>query len=423
MKSQSSRFSIGLSIYRIILSFILLKNAIFYFPMAEPLFGANAIVPYNIYKNLMNLYNLDFMIYPFEIPFASHFLLLLIIIFSSLFLLGVGGRVSGLILYFLVFTLNQRNNFLLDGSDNVIAVTLTFLLLSDCLSHFTYNYREKKKNKFQNKFLQSLWVSLNSFAIAGLLIQISFVYFFTALHKLQGSMWLNGTAVYYTMRVVDFKATSWNIFLTENHYFVVLSTYFTVFWELSFPFLVWFRKTKFFILSFGVLLHIGIFIFMRIDNFSWIMIGSYFFFIENSEYKSILKHFKSKKLIIFYDNYCPNCIRFKSIINRFDFFNNLQTIKVRAIEKSENQIYFSLNSQESLEKMASYDIQKNKYYYGFNSIYNIVKYVPSLYIFFPIMYILKLTHLGAYLYRELAIRRKIIPIVCNDNCDLINNKN
>ncbi|MFM7430668.1 MAG: HTTM domain-containing protein [Flammeovirgaceae bacterium] len=130
------------------------------------------------------------------------------------------------------------------------------------------------------------------------MIQICYVYFFTALAKLQGALWLNGTAIYYTMRVDEFRATDWNISLTKNHYFVVLSTYFTLFWELSFSFLIWFRQTKVLIIFFGVILHIGIWIFMRIDNFSWIMIGSYAIFISNDDYLR-LKSLILQKLKIF----------------------------------------------------------------------------------------------------------------------------
>ena len=91
---------------------------------------------------------------------------------------------------------------------------------------------------------------LKSLATIGLLIQVCFVYFFTALAKFQGSLWLNGTAIYYTMRVDEFRATRWNILLTENHYFVVFSTYFTMLWEISFPFLVWFRQTRLIIINY-----------------------------------------------------------------------------------------------------------------------------------------------------------------------------
>ena len=132
------------------------------------------------------------------------------------------------------------------------------------------------------------------------MIQVCFVYLFTGLAKHEGELWRNGTAVYYTMRVKDFMATRWNIPLTENHYFVVLSTYFTMFLEMAFPFLIWFRKTKYYIMIGGIILHVGIWVFMRIDNFSWVMLATYFIFITNSEYLYAfekIKNHKVKKII------------------------------------------------------------------------------------------------------------------------------
>ena len=138
-------------------------------------------------------------------------------------------------------------------------------------------------------YFRSFSSELSYVSFIALLVQVCFVYFFTGLAKIQGDLWLNGTAVYYVMRVDEFRHTSFNIPLTENHYFVVFSTYLTWLWELSFIFLVWFKKTKFYILIIGCLLHIGIWIFMRIDNFSLIMIGTYFMFVTNNEYLLFFK--------------------------------------------------------------------------------------------------------------------------------------
>ena len=278
--------TIGLSLYRVILSFLVLKNAIFYLPMAEELFGANGIVPFNDYITLMGYFKINFLIYPFNVQFASQIFLVIIIILACCFMFAIGNKLVGILFLICVFSLNQRNGFILDGSDNVISTTLPFLIFSDSYKYFRYDEKSivTRHLSLKNKSIIQLSVFFSFMCLIALKIQICYVYFFTALHKLQGDMWLNGTAIYYTMRVQEFMATKWNIPLTQNHYFVVMSTYFTIFWELSFCYLVWFRSTRLFILFFGTILHIGIWIFMRIDNFSWIMIASYLFFIPDKEY-------------------------------------------------------------------------------------------------------------------------------------------
>lgn len=62
--------------------------------------------------------------------------------------------------------------------------------------------------------------------------------------------------------------------------------------------------------------------------------------------------------------------------------------------------------------------QRGRVCYGYDSILNIVRYIPLGWIFLPFFLLLKIGGFGGYLYRELAIRRRIIPIGCNDSCTL-----
>ncbi|ERM81683.1 hypothetical protein P872_19495 [Rhodonellum psychrophilum GCM71 = DSM 17998] len=288
MKNTSGNYSLGLSAYRVFIGILILKNSIFYLPMAEQLFGGDAIVPIEFFWINLTSYNLSFLAYPFELQYAPQLYLITLIVLSSLFIFAIGKRFVGAILFIGILVLGYRNNLVLDGSDNVIMVTMPFLLISNAFNHLTLTINRQYIN-FSNLIPDVIIKNILMIGHYGIMIQICIVYFFTALHKLQGEVWLNGTAVYYTMRVNEFRATDYNILLTKNHYFVVLSTYFTVFWELSFAFLVWGKYSKYIILFLGVILHLGIWIFMRIDNFSWVLIASYFVFISNKDYFKILR--------------------------------------------------------------------------------------------------------------------------------------
>lgn len=407
---KENKYSIGLTFFRVITCLLIIKNMCFYLPMSSDLFGNDGIFPYNSYIEIMKLYNLEIFTYPFNINFAPQLFLYTIIIVATLYMFGVFGRITGLFLFVFIMILKLRNGFILDGSDNVMQVTLPFLILADNLDYFRFS----DKKEIKTTFFSQLFNTISKIAVIGFLIQISFVYFFTALAKLQGDLWLNGTATFYTMRVEDFNATDWNIPLTRNFYFVVLSTYFTIFWELAFPFLIWFKKTKFWIIFFGILLHIGIFIFMRIDNFSWIMIASYFVFITNDEYKKIKYYFLERKLVVFIDGWCPNCLKFGKLITKVDLLNN---IRIENIRENVNMNFEKLDKPLALKKMAS---TKDGiiFNYGFESIYNIFKYIPILYPLLPIMFVLKYSYIGNLIYNELAVKRKIIPITCDDKCEI-----
>ena len=278
--------TIGLSVFRLVLTAIVLRNAFAYLPLADELFGPNAIAPYSGYLSAFGDRWYSVLYYPFEVPGAAQVFLCALIGVAFLHLLAVGGRVTGLVMLAMLTILRFRNGLILDGSDNVIQVTLPFLLLAPSYRHFGYKtlWPAPVQRLIDRASRMTPFQMILACAAVALMVQVSYIYFFTALSKAQGTLWQNGTAVFYTMRVDEFRATEWNIPLTQNHYFVVFATYSTLVVEFAFPFLVWFRKTRPLMLLAGVGLHVGIWYFMRIDNFSWIMIGSYTAFLTNAEY-------------------------------------------------------------------------------------------------------------------------------------------
>ncbi|HYG00884.1 MAG TPA: HTTM domain-containing protein [Chryseosolibacter sp.] len=403
---DKTSYGIGLTFFRVFICFIIIKNMCFYLPMADMLFGSHAIFPMQSYMQLMHGYGLGAFIYPFHLPYAPQLCVMLTLVAATCYMLAIGGRWMGLAVFALIMLLKIRNGFVLDGSDNVIQVSLPLLILADNLRHFRF-FEIDRPDK------PNLMTVIASVAGVALMIQIAFVYFFTSLAKLQGDLWLNGTAVYYTMRVRDFMATPFNITLTESHYFVVLSTYFTLLWEMSFPFLVWFRQTKFYILFFGVLLHLGIWVFMRIDNFSWVMMSSYFIFVTDEEYRSFYQFIMKRSAIVYIDGWCANCRRFAAFVNKLNVINLVHVRDIRSLNGSEEELK-GVDYTMATMRMAT--VAGDKVVYGFSSIMEIVKRLPLLWLLLPIMYILKAVRVGDAVYGELAIKRQIIPIHCSESC-------
>lgn len=400
--------TIGISIFRIIICFIIIKNICFYFPMADDLFGANGIFPYDLYIKLMKENNIGYLTYPFNIPFASQAFLLLIILFAGLYMLGYGGKLTGIALVLTTIILKFRNGFILDGSDNVIQVLLPFLVLIDNHTYFKHHNKNIPNNNLW-------WHKLQDIALLGFMIQVCYVYFFSALEKLQGQLWMNGTAIFYTMRVKEFMATKWNITLTKNLYFVVFTTYFTLIWELMFSFLIWFRKTKFWIILGGVILHFGIWIFMRIDNFSWVMIATYFVFITNKEYVIIKNRFLQKRFTIYIDGWCPKCRKFGKLVSKFNTFSSINILNLRE-DLSENS---SIDIARAKNEMAGVYENSTKVKYGFSALLTVCYHIPLFWLFVPFMQLLKIFRIGNIFYNEFAIKRKIIPIHCDsESCKL-----
>ena len=56
--------------------------------------------------------------------------------------------------------------------------------------------------------------------------------------------------------------------------------------------------------------------------------------------------------------------------------------------------------------------------YGYDSLFRIFLRIPLLWVLIPFFYLLQITKIGDYLYDELALKRKIIPLSCDDKCEI-----
>lgn len=300
LKALSHNNSIGLAICRIIFTIIILKNILTYLLEADFFLGVNGITDYTIYHQDISTGLLKFFEFPFYKSGYPELFLLSLGATAVLFGLGIGGRFAGALLYIGLLVLNARNKFVLNGADTVIKVTLFFLVFSDSFSHFTL--RNKSNTRHNATTWRTLTTSIMHFAQLGLQIQICFIYFFSALTKIQGPLWMQGLANYYILHVDEFSQFSWLKYASTNPLFLAATTYGTILWEISFSFLVWFNGIRYPVLLVGVLLHLAIAAFMGIENFSVVMISSYFVFIENKVYVKLYHKYKHAFLLRRFSN-------------------------------------------------------------------------------------------------------------------------
>lgn len=285
---------IGVSILRVIIGTLVLKDFISFFFNKQYLFSAKGIVSYETYSDIVKHYNLNWLNINFNNEQNIIIFCIVGVFFSITFSIGIFKRISAILLFFLLFIFKIRNLYLLDGADNVISVLLPFFVFID--SYSLSNFYETKSNLIKTRLEPYLSMTSFSFTLA-VMVQICIIYFFASIHKSQSKPWCDGTALYYILNSEDFSASYINSFITRSTFFVNFFTWFTIAFQFLFPFLVWFKKLKKPILFIGIIFHIGIFILMRIDNFSLIMIACYAVFFTNKEYLKtmiLLKNLKTK---------------------------------------------------------------------------------------------------------------------------------
>ena len=122
----------------------------------------------------------------------------------------------------------------------------------------------------------------------------------------------------------------------------------------------------------------------------------------------VILYFMSS-FIIYIDYWCPMCVRFGSWLKRLDIFDGVRQADIRTYQGS------AISKEKGLEQIASIN-RHFRVFYGFDSIWQILVRLPLLWVFVPVFYILKVSRLGHWAYKELATKRQIIPLHCKKDC-------
>ena len=123
------------------------------------------------------------------------------------------------------------------------------------------------------------------------------MYFFSGIAKISEELWINGTAVNFILRNDVFNRFNMD-WITAIPVIVYSLTWLCLFFQLSFPFLVWFERFRKPLLLAGLLMHVGIFIFLEVGWFSLVMFTAYAAFLKHEEIEAAINVIKKglKKL-------------------------------------------------------------------------------------------------------------------------------
>ena len=132
------------------------------------------------------------------------------------------------------------------------------------------------------------------------LLQIHFciIYFISGLSKLQGGAWWNGTAVWLTMANYEFSPMRMKLYMDALRFIAVRrwlwelvttgGTYFTLAFEISFPFLIWTRWGRPVVIAAAVFMHLGIAFCMGLVTFSMVMLTGVLSFVPPEVVRGLL---------------------------------------------------------------------------------------------------------------------------------------
>lgn len=193
--------------------------------------------------------------------------LLAIYVVILLFYLLSPSKVIGLIVWMFTLSFHQRYNFIVDGGSSLMDIW-AFLLL----------FMESRAGKGLGSEIRS---AVSNVAVQVARFQLCLVYFMAAVGKLISPLWRDGNALYYILSKPAFSHPVMDFFL-QHPWILHWGCYFTMAFQMSFPFLIWWRPCRKYLMLLGTFLHMTIAFGMGLLTFGLIMAVSYVLFSDIS---------------------------------------------------------------------------------------------------------------------------------------------
>lgn len=231
----------------------------------------------------------------FHVTDPTHMLIVhgLFVLATFCFLIGFCTRSMSIVAWFAALSYIHRTPVVLFGVDTMMAITMTYLMIGPCgaaLSVDCWLRRRRAPADGTNETVQPS-VSANV-ALRLLQVHVCFIYAAAGLAKLQGLSWWSGTAVWGTLVNFEMSPMRFGLYyslmylLASNYFWLQLvltaGTYFTLFFEISYPFLIWGQRTRWLMLLMAFFLHGCIGTLMGLSTFALMMLVMNMAFLPDS---------------------------------------------------------------------------------------------------------------------------------------------
>jgi hypothetical protein len=297
------------------------------------------------------------------------------------------------------------NHFLLNlsGADVFLKLSLTLITVSNAGDAFSVdNLRKTLKEDWRKTGFK---VPLKpQWALRMMQVQVAYVYWITSLCKFNEPRWVDGNALYFVTRFEDLARFPLP-YLFHNAWTSKLLTWMSLSFETLFPYLIWIKEFRYFMILWGTLFHIGIDLTVNIPLFEWIFIGSYVIYIYPQDLTRVmdwckmwLRRFFGPAHIVRYSIYDVSQIKCVGVLHRLDIFGRL------VIEP-----YSELNPQK--DKSDAFELTSNgKSFCGFDAFRRIALAVPMFWLLLPLLYTPGLNIVMHQLFALFFGRRKNVPL-------------
>jgi len=272
---------IAMSLLRIALGTIVLALYGLHWAQRGFLWGNTGAMPYGEFITYLRFFR-SFSLYGLSpSPLYATVLFWLGLAVTFLFIIGFKTRLTSVLFYVFTWSLYQRNEFVMDGGDNLLIIVAFFMMFADCGAYFSVDRAMGRWTEKTNPFA----ALLHNYAVLAIIVQICLLYFTSAFYKVQGHMWQDGTAIYYVLRTNEFELSNLGRLMWSSAFLVTFLTYSSFVFQMAFPWLAFNKKTKWLMVLGAWTFHLSIAYFMGLVWFSLAMLSAEFVIFSDENYR------------------------------------------------------------------------------------------------------------------------------------------
>jgi len=251
------------------------------------LWGPNGLYPYWLFaRELSTTHAPSLLAVESQGLFDALYLAALIV--AVLYTIGWRTRLIGIPFAIFTWSLFMRNPFLLTGGDNLVQVELPLMLFANTSAFLSLDSGWRGPFEYSADTSRPVSALVHNAALFAMMLQLAIAYGAAGLAKTAGYTWQHGTAIYYVLQTREFGMSSLTSMLFRNDIIVALLTYSVVAFELSFPFLIWHRRTRWIAAAGAVAMHTAIALVMRLVPFAVEAMVFEFILFPDESYRGLI---------------------------------------------------------------------------------------------------------------------------------------
>lgn len=274
--SRSDDTLAALGIYRAAFGAVAL---FFYFTRhldLEFFYGEGGIMPLSHLQSLPNLEFRPTLLALFPGMAAAHALHAIFLLALLGLTVGLFTRASAVLAFFLHLNFMNRNPAILFGMDTIGTYFLFYLCFAQAGARYSFDAlrRRGRATVKHGPVSHIAWRLMQ--------LQVCIVYAYSGLEKLKGMRWWDGSALWDVLSIGNMQRFDMS-FVAHFPILLAGAVYVVVAWEIYFAALIWAPRLRLPMLFFGVLMHVGIVVFMNLPSFGFMMMANYLLFLRADE--------------------------------------------------------------------------------------------------------------------------------------------